>query len=101
MGADVDHLNVGGGAGVDYDGSKTSFESSVNYTLQEFANDVIYMIKSVCEEENVPEPNVITESGRVLVAYHAMLVTNIIDEIETVQGIHNITITGQRSPGDQ
>ncbi|MDX2030840.1 MAG: biosynthetic arginine decarboxylase [Blastocatellia bacterium] len=97
MGLDVDHLNVGGGAGVDYDGSKTSFESSVNYTLQEFANDVIYMIKSVCQEENVPEPNVITESGRVLVAYHAMLVTDIIDEIETVQGLHNISITGDES----
>lgn len=93
MGIDVDHLNVGGGAGVDYDGSKTSFESSANYTMQEFANDVIYTIKGVCEEENVPEPNVITESGRILVAYHAMLITNIIDEIETVQGIHNITLT--------
>src|SRR5262245_2387647 len=98
MGVNVDHPNVGCGAGVDYDGSKTSFESSVNYTLQEFANDVIYMIKSVCEEENVPEPNVITESGRVLVAYHAMLVTNIIDEIETVQGIHNITMTDDEPP---
>ncbi|MBL8186414.1 MAG: biosynthetic arginine decarboxylase, partial [Acidobacteria bacterium] len=97
MGIDVDHLNVGGGAGVDYDGSKTSFESSVNYTLQEFANDVIYTIKSVCEEEHVPEPNVITESGRVLVAYHAMLVTNIVDEIETVQGIHNVTMTGNEA----
>src|SRR5262252_4355678 len=97
MGVDVDHLNVGGGAGVDYDGSKTSFESSVNYTMQEFANDVIYTIKSVCEEENVPEPNVITESGRVLVAYHSMLVTDIIGEIETVQGIHNITITGNEA----
>jgi arginine decarboxylase len=98
MGIDVDHLNVGGGAGVDYDGSKTSFESSANYTMQEFANDVVYMIKSVCEEENVPEPNVITESGRILVAYHAMLVTNIIDEIETVQGIHNITMTDDEPP---
>jgi arginine decarboxylase len=97
MGIDVDHLNVGGGAGVDYDGSRTSFESSVNYTMQEFANDVIYTIKSVCEEENVPEPNVITESGRVLVAYHAMLITNIIDEIETVQGLRNITITGNEA----
>jgi len=93
MGVDVDHLNVGGGAGVDYDGSKTSFESSANYTLQEFANDVVYMIKSVCHEENVPEPNIITESGRVLVAYHAILITNIIDEIETVQGLNNITLT--------
>ncbi|MBI1763258.1 MAG: biosynthetic arginine decarboxylase [Acidobacteria bacterium] len=97
MGYDVDHLNVGGGAGVDYDGSKTSFESSVNYTLQEFANDVIYTIKGVCEEENVPQPNVITESGRVLVAYHAMLITNILDEIETVHGIHTITITGNEA----
>jgi arginine decarboxylase len=97
MGIDVDHLNVGGGAGVDYDGSKTSFESSANYTLQEFANDVIYTIKSVCEEENVPEPNVITESGRVLVAYHAMLITNIIDEIETVRGMHNVTMTGNEA----
>lgn len=97
MGIDVDHLNVGGGAGVDYDGSKTSFESSANYTLQEFANDVIYTIKSVCEEENVPEPNVITESGRVLVAYHAMLITNIIDEIETVQGMRNFTMTGNEA----
>jgi arginine decarboxylase len=97
MGIDVDHLNVGGGAGVDYDGSKTSFESSVNYSLQEFANDVIYTIKTVCEEENVPHPNLITESGRVLVAYHAMLVTNIVDEIETVQGIHNLTMTGNEA----
>lgn len=97
MGIEIDYLNVGGGAGVDYDGSKTSFESSVNYGLQEFANDVIYTIKSVCEEENVPEPNVITESGRVLVAYHAMLVTNIIDEIETVQGLRNISITGNEA----
>ncbi len=93
MGIDVDHLNVGGGAGVDYDGSKTSFESSANYTLQEFANDVVYTIKSVCQEESVPEPNIITESGRVLVAYHAILITNIVDEIETVHGIKNITLT--------
>ncbi|MEP7336886.1 MAG: biosynthetic arginine decarboxylase [Acidobacteriota bacterium] len=97
MGIDVDHLNVGGGAGVDYDGSKTSFESSANYTLQEFANDVIYTIKSVCQEENVPEPNVITESGRVLVAYHAMLITNIIDEIETVRGMHNVAMNGNEA----
>jgi arginine decarboxylase len=92
-GVDVDHLNVGGGAGVDYDGSNTSFQSSANYTLQEFANDVVYTIKSVCHEESVPEPNIITESGRILVAYHAMLVTNIIDEIETVLGIKNIDLT--------
>jgi len=79
----IEYLDVGGGMGVDYDGSKTSFDSSANYTMQEFANDVIYTIKNVCEDENVVEPIVVTESGRVLSAYHAMLVTNIQDEIET------------------
>src|SRR5918911_1038065 len=68
---------------VDYDGSKTTFESSVNYTAQEFANDVVYTIKSVCEDENVPEPNLVTESGRMMTAYHAIFVTSIRDEIET------------------
>jgi len=83
MHVDVEYLDIGGGMGVDYDGSKTTFESSVNYGVQEFANDVIYTIKSVCEDENVPEPNIVTESGRLLSAYHAMLITSIQDEIET------------------
>jgi arginine decarboxylase len=83
MKIDVEFLDIGGGQGVDYDGSKTTFESSVNYTTQEFANDVIYTIKSVCEDENVPEPNIVTESGRMMSAYHAVLVTSIRDEIET------------------
>ncbi len=80
----IDYLDVGGGMAVDYDGSKTSFESSANYTAREFANDVIYVIKSVCDDENVPHPTIIQESGRYLTAYHALLVTNILDEIETV-----------------
>ncbi|HVF91781.1 MAG TPA: biosynthetic arginine decarboxylase [Blastocatellia bacterium] len=79
----IEFLDIGGGMGVDYDGSKTTFESSVNYTAQEFANDVIYTIKSVCEDENVPEPNLVTESGRVMSAYHAVFITSIRDEIET------------------
>jgi arginine decarboxylase len=83
MHIDIEFLDIGGGMGVDYDGSKTTFESSVNYTTQEFANDVIYTIKSVCEDENVPEPNLVTESGRVMSAYHAVFVTSIRDEIET------------------
>jgi arginine decarboxylase len=83
MHIDVEYLDIGGGMGVDYDGSKTTFESSVNYTTQEFANDVIYTIKSVCEDENVPEPNLVTESGRMMSAYHAVFVTSIRDEIET------------------
>lgn len=84
MGIPIEYLDVGGGMAVDYDGSRTSFESSANYNAQEFANDVIYMIKMVCEDENVPHPTIIQESGRYLSAYHAILVTNIQDEIETV-----------------
>jgi arginine decarboxylase len=80
----IEFLDVGGGMAVDYDGSKTSFESSANYTAQEFANDVIYVIKNVCDDENVQHPTIIQESGRYLSAYHAILVTNVQDEIETV-----------------
>src|SRR6476469_8622272 len=79
-----DLLDVGCGIAVDYDDSKTAFDSSANYTAQEFANDVIYTIKQVCDDENVPHPMIIQESGRFLAAYHAILVTNVIDEIETV-----------------
>jgi len=80
----IDYLDVGGGMAVDYDGSKTAFESSANYNAQEFANDVIYVIKTVCDDEDVPHPTIIQESGRFLAAYHAILITNIQDEIETV-----------------
>jgi len=80
----IDFLDVGGGMAVDYDGSKTAFDSSANYSAQEFANDVIYAIKQVCDDENVPHPTIIQESGRFLAAYHAMLVTNVQDEIETI-----------------
>jgi arginine decarboxylase len=80
----VELLDVGGGMAVDYDGSKTAFDSSANYNAQEFANDVIYTIKQVCDDENVPNPTIIQESGRFLSAYHAILVTNVLEEIETV-----------------
>ena len=80
----IEFLDVGGGMAVDYDGSRTSFESSANYNAQEFANDIVYVIKMVCDDENVPHPTIIQESGRYLSAYHAILVTNIQDEIETV-----------------
>lgn len=85
----ITYLDVGGGMAVDYDGSRTSFESSANYNAREFANDVIYVIKTVCDDENVPHPTIIQESGRYLSAYHALLVTNIQDEIETV--VENLT----------
>jgi arginine decarboxylase len=71
-------LDVGGGLGVDYDGSQTDFESSVNYTLQEYANDVVYHAQNVCDEAGVPHPTIITESGRAIAAYHSALVFNIL-----------------------
>jgi arginine decarboxylase len=78
-------LNIGGGIGVDYDGSKTSFYVSANYTLQEFANDVVYIVQEVCRSENVKEPNIVSESGRAVAAYHAVLVTDV-REVEQVGG---------------
>ena len=64
IGCNIEFLDIGGGLGVDYDGSKTRYESSVNYTVQEFANDVVYVVQTICDEENVPHPNLVTESGR-------------------------------------
>jgi arginine decarboxylase len=77
-GAGLKYLDVGGGLGVDYDGSQTDFESSVNYTLQEYANDIIYHVQNVCEEVNVPHPTIVTESGRAIAAYHSALVFNVL-----------------------
>jgi arginine decarboxylase len=77
-GAGLQYLDVGGGLGIDYDGSQTDFESSVNYTLQEYANDVVYHIQSVCDEAEVPHPSIVTESGRAVAAYHSVLVFNVL-----------------------
>ncbi len=77
-GAGLQHLDVGGGLGIDYDGSQTDFESSVNYTLQEYANDVVYHIQNVCDEAEVPHPNIVSESGRAVAAYHSVLVFNVL-----------------------
>jgi arginine decarboxylase len=77
-GAGLKYMDVGGGLGVDYDGSQTNFESSVNYTLQEYANDVVYHLQTVCDEAKVPHPTIISESGRAIVAQHSVLVFNVL-----------------------
>jgi arginine decarboxylase len=78
MGTGLSYLDVGGGLGIDYDGSQTDFESSVNYTLDEYARDVVYHIQSICDEAEVPHPTIITESGRAVAAYHSALVFNVL-----------------------
>jgi arginine decarboxylase len=85
-GTGLKYIDVGGGLGVDYDGSQTNFESSVNYTLQEYANDVVYHLQSICDEVGVPHPNIVSESGRAVVAYHSALVFGVLGVSEQGNG---------------
>ena len=78
QGAGLEILDVGGGLGIDYDGSQTDFESSVNYTLQEYANDIVYHVQNVCDDAEVPHPTIMSESGRAIAAYHSVLVFNVL-----------------------
>ena len=86
LGFDIEYLNVGGGLGVDYDGSRTASEFSMNYSVQEFANDIVYGVGEVCSSEEVPAPTIVTEHGRAMVAYHAMLVADVRKVVETGSG---------------
>ncbi|MDE2489618.1 MAG: biosynthetic arginine decarboxylase [Elusimicrobia bacterium] len=82
LGLGVEYLDCGGGLGVDYDGTHTAVESSMNYSLREYVADVVYSVQEVCRAEKVPEPNLVTESGRSTVAHHAVLVVNVFGAIE-------------------
>ncbi|MEJ7759755.1 MAG: biosynthetic arginine decarboxylase [Gemmatimonadaceae bacterium] len=79
MGVDITHVDVGGGLGVDYDGSCSTSQASVNYSLQEYANDVVYTLAEACREHDLPMPHIISESGRALTAHHALLLLSVID----------------------
>lgn len=74
QGAGLKYLDVGGGLGVDYAGSQSNCDSSINYTLQEYANDVVYHVQSVCDDAGIAHPHIISESGRAIAAYHSVLV---------------------------
>ncbi|HEY0784061.1 MAG TPA: biosynthetic arginine decarboxylase, partial [Thermoanaerobaculia bacterium] len=86
MGAKMRYLDVGGGLGIDYDGSQTNFASSLNYTLQEYANDIVYGVMEVCDEEEVPHPILVSESGRAAVAHHAVLIFEVLGVAEFAVG---------------
>lgn len=87
MGAKLNYLDVGGGLGVDYDGSRTNWENSLNYSEQEYANDVVSAIQTICEERELPHPDIITESGRALTAHHAVLVFNVLGTHEILKSV--------------
>jgi arginine decarboxylase len=76
-GVELEYLNVGGGLGIDYDGSQTPSDSSTNYTVQEYANNVVYTIKEICEQEGTRQPTIVSESGRAVVAHHSLLIINV------------------------
>lgn len=95
MGAGLKYIDVGGGLGVDYDGSGHS-DSSINYTEQEYANDVVSTLQALCDENNIPHPNIITESGRFLVAHHSVLVFNVLG----VNNLHRLQPPRPATKGD-
>ena len=82
LGHELGYLDVGGGLGVDYDGSRSDFDSSANYSLQEYANDVVWNIMDVCDSESVPHPIIVSEGGRAIVAHHSVLVVEAFSSIE-------------------
>jgi arginine decarboxylase len=78
LGAGLTMLDIGGGMGVDYDGSQSAWSSSINYSISEYAADVVYRIKAVCEDAKVPHPMIISESGRAMVAYSSVLIIDVL-----------------------
>ena len=93
-GVPLKYLNVGGGLGVDYDGSRTTFSSSMNYTMEEYASDVVYTTKDICTQEMVPVPTLLSESGRAIAAFHEVVVVDIIGLIDTTHTKYRVELTG-------
>jgi arginine decarboxylase len=88
----LDFIDIGGGLGVDYDGSRTLFHSSTNYSLDEYVGDCIFNIKDVCDEENVPHPNITSESGRAITAHHSVLIVQAFGTIEKTKAEYDLSV---------
>jgi len=86
MGAKPRLVDVGGGLGVDYDGSQTNFHSSMNYSVQEYANDVVAAIQEACDKEQIPHPDIVTEAGRAMTAHHSVLIFDVLGVHEMLSG---------------
>lgn len=82
MGQPIEYIDVGGGLAIDYDGSRSTFHSSMNYSIDEYARDIVYNIMDVCDDEKVPHPHLVSESGRAIVAHHSVLVVEAFGSIE-------------------
>ncbi|MDF2179664.1 biosynthetic arginine decarboxylase [Aliiglaciecola sp. CAU 1673] len=91
MGVELEYVDVGGGLGIDYDGSQSTNDSSRNYNLQEYVADVVYGMKEVCEQEGVPHPNLVSESGRFITAHHSCVITQIVGEIKPAAAAFDTT----------
>src|SRR4029077_5969398 len=92
-GVPIQYLNLGGGLGVDYDGSKTAFDSSMNYSVQEYANEVVYTVKEIGDEARVPAPVLVKASGRAVTAYHSVFVTNVLDVADRIEQGRRVSVT--------
>ena len=98
MGFPIDYVDGGGGLGVDYDGSRSAFDSSTNYSLQEYTNDIVYYIADVCNAEKVPHPDIVSESGRAIVAHHSVLVVEVFGSIGKTRKWENLCFGDNEHP---
>jgi arginine decarboxylase len=81
-GAKLEYFDVGGGVGVNYDGTRSNSPSSINYTTSDYVADVVYILKQICDLEDVPHPNIVSESGRAITAHHSCVITNVFGTVE-------------------
>ncbi len=97
MEVDIRYIDVGGGLGVDYEGSRSRSYCSINYSVQEYANDIVHALWDICESQGLPHPHIISESGRALTAHHAVLITEVID-YERAPEIDPVGAPGEEEP---